>query len=105
MPDTAHRLGNLRLLWRPRRDLTLNLRYRYVGRRGREPTDPRADLPGYDRIDLTATAFRLLKDLTLRAGVRNLLDADVRYPAPAGTYPEDYPAPGRQWWLQMEYHF
>ncbi|MCP4654310.1 MAG: TonB-dependent receptor [bacterium] len=106
MPGTASWLGNLRLLWQPRASAALNLDARYVGRRSRDPRDPREDLDGYHAVDLTASVLRLRgKGWTLRGGVQNLFDEDVRYPAPRDTFPEDYPQPGRRWWMQLAYEF
>jgi hypothetical protein len=33
-----------------------------------------------------------------------MLDEEVRYPAPEGTYPGDRPRPGQLWWAGLSYH-
>ncbi len=112
--DVAHLTGSLGLRYRVLPGYLLNAQYRYVGAREREPGDPRADLPGYQRLDVTATAEHWLQSgFTLRAGVRNLLDERVTYPAPLvpfggaviPAYPQDYPRPGREFWLQASVDF
>ncbi|MEW8072986.1 MAG: TonB-dependent receptor [Candidatus Thiodiazotropha sp.] len=99
-------LFNLGMRYRFRPNLLFDARYRYVSERAREPTDSRNPLNGYQTIDITANLANLLgKGTILRGGIRNLFDEDVRYPAAANTYPDDYPQRGRQWWLQAFYQF
>jgi iron complex outermembrane receptor protein len=87
-------------------DLTFCLQYRYIGEQNRSPADPRDNLGASHAVDLTANLFNLwARGLTFRAGVKNLFDADVRYAAPANTYPDDYPMPGRRWWVQLSYEY
>jgi len=77
-----------------------------VGKRNRAADDPRDKLAGYDTIDVTGTVENLfLRGLTLRAGGKNVFDTDVRYPSGFPGYPEDYPQPGREWWVQLSYKF
>jgi outer membrane receptor for ferrienterochelin and colicins len=114
--QAANWLGNMGLIYQPNSTLNLALQYRYVGDRNRELLDGRENLDEYHTVAVTGSLFNLgLKGLTLRAGIKNLFDADVRYPAPLEeftvfgnrypTYPEDYPRPGRQWWAQIVYEF
>lgn len=114
LADVAHVTADLGLIYRPWKDYVIAAQYRYVGQRERAASDPRDHLDGYQTLDVTATAENFFKSgLLLRAGVRNAFDADVRYPSPlvsfGGTvvpsYPEDYPRPGREYWLQMEFGF
>ncbi len=80
--------------------------YRYTGERERENDDDRDALEAEHRIDLTLFDDHAgLKDFTLRAGVKNLLDAASAYPAPAGSYENDYPREGRNYWAKAEYRF
>jgi iron complex outermembrane receptor protein len=106
LPGMADWLGNLGLSYRLHPGILLAANYRYVDERARSATDPRSSLDGYQTVDLTVSlADRLQPGLTLRAGVRNLFDEAIAYPAPPATYPDDYPQRGRQWWLQAEYTF
>ena len=100
----AQRLANVGLMYQVMANRFVNVQYRYVGRREREAADTRSALAGYQTFDLTFSADKcLLPELNLRVGIRNVLDADVVYPAPKLTYPDDYPRPGRQWWLAASY--
>ncbi|MCK5231619.1 MAG: TonB-dependent receptor, partial [Desulfobulbaceae bacterium] len=109
-------LGNIGLMYQPNSYLSLALQYRYVGDRNREQLDIRENLDEYHTVDVTGSLFNLgFKGLILRAGIKNLFDEDVRYPAPLEefslfgnrypTYPEDFPRPGRQWLCQITYKF
>lgn len=99
-------LANLGLVYNLRPDITLTVLYRYVGDRNRESGDTRKELESYQTVDLTGNIFNLwVKNLTLRVGVRNIFDADVRFPSQINTYPDDYPQAGRCWWTQLSYEF
>ena len=100
-------LANVGVNYQPWRDVMFNLQYRYVGHRHRSATDSRVDLGGYNNVDVTASWFKPLgyKGWTLRGGVRNLFDEDIRFAAPANTYPNDYPRPGIHFWGQLSFNF
>ena len=100
----AQALANLGVLYQVTTDRFINAQYHYVGTRERETGDARSTLEGYQTVDLAFSANKVwLPALSLRAGLRNIFDADVVYPAPKATYPDDYPRPGRQWWLAAMY--
>jgi len=96
-------------------DLNFNAQYRYVGERSRQAGDSRDSLPGYSLFDVTLSKANLFADgLTLRAGVKNLFDEKVVYPAflvraPDGgtrpAYADDYPQTGREFVLQLSWQF
>ncbi|MCF7978128.1 MAG: TonB-dependent receptor, partial [Chromatiaceae bacterium] len=75
--------------------------------------DERAPLDAYTTADLTlGYSSASVSGLYAHLGVKNLTDADVRYPEQyasfAGvplTYVDDYPRPGRRWWLSVGYAF
>ncbi len=98
----ATHLGNAGLRLRIRPGVRLTALYQDVGTRAREPGDPRPPLPGYHTVDVTVSVAPPLRiPLVVRATIRNLLQDDIRYSAPAGTYPDDYPRPGRSFWLSF----
>lgn len=103
---SAEWMSNIGTTFRVSNDSELNLQYRYVSDRSREASDTRDELDAYSNIDLTLSINNAgHQDLTVRAGIKNLLDTDIFYPAPANTYINDYPRPGRTWWLQASYRY
>ncbi|BCU05718.1 TonB-dependent receptor plug domain-containing protein [Allochromatium tepidum] len=101
-------LGNLGLLYRPRPDILLSGHWRVVGDRHRSADDPRDDrLPGYQDLSLTLNWFDVgTPGLTLRAGVDNLLGQQIKSPAAAYTYTDDYlRLEERTWWIQISYQW
>ncbi len=112
--ESTNWLANVGLRYEPLENLVLTTQYRYVGERNRAPGDSRKKMAAYHTVDVTGNIFNLgLKGFTLRAGVKNLFDEDVRYPAPLlnpfgtpfASYPDDFPRPGRRWWMQVSYEF
>ncbi|MCP4110359.1 MAG: TonB-dependent receptor [Desulfobacteraceae bacterium] len=113
--ESANWLANIGLVYRLRGNAEVAVQYRHVGSRHRESEDPRGDLKGYDTVNITGSLFDLgLYGLTIRAGIKNLFDEDVRYPSfltfdsngdPIPTYSEDIRRPGREWWMQLSYGF
>jgi iron complex outermembrane receptor protein len=103
---SAKWLGNIGLIAEPAKDIFLSAQYHYVGKRARSQNDDREKLDGYNMVSAAATVEHfMMKGLTLSGGGRNLFDSDVRYPSPTYSYIEDYPQPGREWWVQLSYEF
>jgi len=101
---SADWLGNMGLMYRPWQDYTFSLQYRYVGKRHRGPADDRDDLDALDTLDFTAGFQNLFtRGFSLRTGIKNLFDTDIRYLAPAKTYPDDFPGPGREYRIEISY--
>ncbi|GAB6040724.1 hypothetical protein JCM17961_13980 [Endothiovibrio diazotrophicus] len=115
MPGAAQRLLNLGLIYRPAAEMTWAAQWRYVGGRERQMGDTRAKIGDYHTLGVTGTFAHLAgSGLTLRVGVDNLLDEEVRYPAALTgdllgnvfpSYADDYPQPGRYLWAQVGYDF
>ena len=111
----AQVLAGVGLIYQPTSDRTLSLQWNHVGDRGREAADARGDLDGYDTVDLTGSVRGLFGGgVTLRLGINNLFDDDVRYPAGLtgdllgnvfASYQDDYPRPGRYVWAQLSAEF
>ncbi|WP_276570554.1 TonB-dependent receptor plug domain-containing protein [Halochromatium salexigens] len=112
LPGGTDLLGNLALLWQPIHAWTAALQLRYVGERARRPSDTRSPVDAYTLADLTLSYATSDRGLFAHIGVKNLTDADVRFPEqPSGlggvdlVYRKDYPRPGRRWWLSIGYAF
>ncbi len=112
LPGGTDRLGNLALLWQPTPPWTAALQLRHVGARARRPSDPRAPVAAYTTADLTLSYAKPGPGVFAHLGVKNLTDAEIRFPEqPTGSggvdwvYQDDYPRPGRRWWLSLGYAF
>jgi outer membrane receptor for ferrienterochelin and colicins len=111
--DVADIIGDLGIMYRPSKKYSMAFQMLYVGDRKRAPGDPRSDLDGYTTVNLTFTAESVLPGMNVHAGVKNLFDEDVIYPSPMVSfggsvlpaYPQDYPRPGQELWLQADYRF
>jgi len=110
----ADRMANVVVNYQPTAAQSYALWIRHVGDRERESGDDRAALRAYQTVDLTANLVLpgSTHAPTLRLGVRNLFDRDVRYPAfntldLAGrtipSYKDDYPQPGRTGWIELSW--
>ncbi|MBF0463247.1 MAG: TonB-dependent receptor [Magnetococcales bacterium] len=117
----ANWMGNLGLLYQPEHDYSLSLQGRTMGSRQRDVQDTRTRLGSDTTLDLTGSVFNVgMPGVTLRVGVKNLLDTDTSevattiiptqirgattipaYPA----YPNDFPEPGREVWFSLSYDF
>lgn len=100
----ANWLANLTAAWHMHRRVSLVACAHHVGDSERVAGngDARGDFQGYDTVDLVLNLFDLpFTGLTVRAGVKNLFDADVRSKVNSEIYPDDLPRPGRQGWLQV----
>ncbi len=112
LPGGTPLLGNVALLWQASDRIGAALQLRYVGERNREAWDQRAALGDYTLLDLTLNWGSRLRGLNGHIGVKNLTNADVRYPDQFTSfdgvelpYSQDYPRPGRRWWLSIGYNF
>lgn len=113
LPGGTNLLANLALLWRPVAPWTVALQLRYVGERERRPDDERSPVDAYTTADLTLSYGSADRPGPYaHLGIKNLTDAEVRYPDQATSiggvelpYRDDYPRPGRHWWLSLGYAF
>jgi len=106
LPGSTDWIGNLGINYQPVSKINLALQYHYTGESYRESTDTRDKLSSYSTTDFTLSLTELSgQNISFRAGLKNLFDQDVKYPAPVLTYIDDHPRAGRQWWLQVEYGF
>ena len=90
----------LRADWRFTPGWAANTQLNAVGERRRAPGDTRTNLRGYNTVDLTLRTDRSAQGWEFAGSVRNLFDVDAREPAPAGSLPNDFPLPGRSFYLQ-----
>jgi iron complex outermembrane receptor protein len=97
-PAGARWLANAALLYRPVRRVMLSGHWNHVDRPSSTP-----EAKGYDVLDLGAGLHDVaIAGLQLRGGVKNALDAEVRYVSvrPDGTT-DPFVFPGRTYWVQL----
>jgi len=85
---------------------SVHLQLNSIAGRERGNGDARDDFEQTNRLDLSLQSRNLgdVGGLDLRAGISNLLDEQLKHPAPADTYPDDYPySAGATLWLQLSY--
>ncbi|MEZ5584769.1 MAG: TonB-dependent receptor [Candidatus Competibacteraceae bacterium] len=101
-PSTADWLGNLALFYRPTEHMLLAAYWNYVGARHAESIDTDPE----HRVALTLSLFNVwTQGLTLRFGVRNLLQTDQRFlvSEPGRVVSSDFP--DSLVWGQISYDF
>jgi iron complex outermembrane receptor protein len=112
LPGGPSLLGNLALVWQATERWTAALQLRYVGPRDRDTREERPPLNGQTLANLTLNWRAPHPGLQVHLGVKNLLNADIRYPNQFQdfdgvelTYLQDYPRPERRLWLSVAYSF
>ena len=84
----------------------LHLQVNSFGSRDREEADTRSDFEQTTQADVSLRMqnFNDIDGLTFRAGILNILDDELKHPAPFDTYPDDYPySDGAMLWAQFIY--
>ena len=101
-PSTSDWLGNLALFFRPTERMLLTTHWNYVGVRHAEIVDSKAE----HRVSATLNLFDLWTEgLTLRLGIRNLLEADQRHVFGSPTRVRASDFPDSLVWGQIAYGF
>jgi len=67
---------------------------KYVGSKERAAYDSRESLDAYATLDMTL-GYQTPKKLSLRLSIKNIFDADVKYPSSPYNYDNDFPQEGR----------
>ncbi len=66
--------------------------------------EPRDKLPGYALLNLSVIGKEFFKTMEIQGTVFNLLDKDYSDPGPT-SIPDDFPRPGRTFWVGLSYQF
>lgn len=84
----------------------LNIQVNSVSRRDRSSSDTRSSFPQATQANLGASLLKLggISGLSLRLGVDNLFDEEIKFIASENTYVGDYPFSDRRFiWVQLSY--
>lgn len=103
LPNIANHTGNVGFNLRLFEKVDVNPNLLLVGERERAEGDARPDLKGYLRLD-AAVGYRPVKNVDLVASVYNLLDSDIREPAPPDVK-DDFPLPGITFFFRVRCRF
>lgn len=110
--NSPHHHVYARADWRFISGWSLHSQVNWISKRMRVAGDPRADLAGYETVDLTLKTDRGSSAWSFAVSVRNLFDKDVREPSPYEALgngqvylPYDFPMPGRSIYAQASYKF
>ncbi|KXK32349.1 MAG: TonB-dependent receptor [Candidatus Brocadia sinica] len=104
MPFVAQHFGNFGVNVHYWKYINTNLSTFVSGRRSREAGDPRDDLPSYALLNLSVIAKEFFKIMEVQGTVFNLLDKDYSDPGPI-SIPDDFPRPGRTFFVGLSYRF
>lgn len=99
--------ANAALIYQPAPWASVAAQYRFVDRRARATDDPRDDLAGYNKVDLTLSLFPVgVEGLIFRLGVQNIFNEEILNPSPSPlNYASDFETQDRYWWAQCSYEF
>lgn len=106
LPGSAPWMLKLGTAYQVRPLTVLHLQLNSIAERARAPGDPRSDFEETTQLDATLRTQNFLDvdGLSLRLGIVNILDDELKHPAPADTYADDYPySDGALLWAQIIY--
>lgn len=90
--------------YNPLSNFSMSTLFNYIGDRKREYSDSRKDLKGYLTLD-QSFAYKFENGINLNASVKNIFDADIKYPATTGTYINDLPRESRTFYISLSKEF
>ncbi len=111
--NAPHHQVYARADWRLLPNWSLHTQVNWISDQTRVHGDTRPSLPGYNTVDLTVRSEREGKGWNTSFSIRNALDTKVREPSafdqspgqPFISLPNDYPMPGRSFYVQGTYTF
>ncbi len=101
----ANILGNLMLTFNLSFDKTLTLWYQYIGKKPRSENDIRDDMKAQHLINASLSFNNLTDNLSVKFGIRDILDEGLFYPSNAFTLHNDLPYENRSVWTSLNYEF
>ncbi len=105
LPNVAHHLAKGYYIYNLNNDLSLSSVVKYVSSKERASEDTRKNVPAYTTLDATLSYKNPNYNYTLMLSIKNLFDADVKYPSPPNTYIEDYAQEGRNFLISVQKEF
>ena len=105
IPNVARHMLKAFYIYELNPELNLNLIGKYVGDKKRLPSDNRDKLKSWATLDLGFNYKSFKNGFDINFIVKNIFDADVRYPSEPYTYMEDYRQEGRGFMISFRKDF
>ena len=90
LPNVAHHLAKGYYIYYFSNAFSLGTTLKYVGSKERMQTDLRPRVKAYTTLDTALNYKSTQYNYTVNVSVKNIFNADVRYPSPQNTYENDY---------------
>ncbi len=104
VPDAPRKQLHCNPQWEFLPDWSLDAQYYWIGDRRRAAGDTRTEIDDYSLVNLVLRRKGIAGSWAVAFAVKNLLDEDIREPAPAAI-PDDYPMPGRSIFVELRYDY
>lgn len=104
LPFVAKHHGNFGVNVHCWKYINTNLSTFVSGKRSREESDTRNDMPAYTLLNLSIIGKEFFKTMEVQGTVYNLLDKDYSDPGPTSVE-NDLPRPGRTFFVGLRYQF
>jgi iron complex outermembrane receptor protein len=105
LPNVSHNLAKGFYIYNFNSFISLGTTVKYVGSKNRINGDTRSKLDAYTTFDTSLNYKNLKHNYSMNMSIKNLFDANVRYPSPINTYVEDYVQEGRTFLISLKKRF
>jgi outer membrane receptor protein involved in Fe transport len=105
LKNVANHLAKIYYTFNINNDLALSSIGKYVGAKKRMPNDPRGKLSDYTTLDMALQYKNRTYDFDVSLSVKNIFDAEVKYPSAPKTYTNDYLQEGRNFLVILKKEF
>ena len=105
LPNIAHNLAKGYYIYHFSSAISLGTTLEYVGSKERMSTDLRPKLKAYTTLDTALHYKNSHYNYSVNVSVKNIFDADVRYPSPQNTYVDDYAQARRAFLIMFKKSF
>jgi len=105
LSNVAHHLAKGYYVYNFSSAVSLGTTLKYVGSKERMPTDLRPNVKAYTTLDTALNYKNTHYNYSVNVSVKNIFDADIRYPSPQNTYVQDYTQERRTFLIALKKSF
>jgi len=105
LPNVAHNLAKGYYIYHFSSAVSLGTTLKYVDSKERIPTDLRQKVDAYTTLDTSLNYKNTHHNYSVNVSVKNIFDADIRYPSPKNTYVDDYAQERRTFLITLKKSF